>query len=721
MGASVRSVLDIATTALFGNQAAIATTSNNVANVNTEGYSRRSVNFEESYSLDYNPGQIGTGVQATEVVRHFDMFVEAQFLDKSTLDSRYETLWDNLQSVDNLVNESATDGIHALITQFFNDWQELSLNPDDYSMRESLTGDTENLITLLNSVDSDLADLQQMASDTVADQVSEVNQILEEIASVNKQISIHEIPGQNNANELLDERDRLVRQLSEYIDVDVLSYSSTAMSALGNNNSSAQDWSLVTKAGQTLVQGSSTYQFSYEGPQAWSSLSAGSTFDGEVQFDGSSSFEYTLEVVSGGSVAASSNASGAAAMFRVSMDGGRTWLKDDDGNVRLFAARPESEKIDIEGVDVWFDGATQDMQEGDSFIIMPKNGLYWHRTTSDKVNVTPLIRADGTDDTTRITGGAITANLSFIGGYAGKYRDKIDAVAEALIWETNRAHSQGAGLTMFNSVLGDYSVRDSSLALGNDSSGLHWSDKLSSGNLQVYVFDAASGDLSNSSSYGSLDFDPSTPGVQNFDPGVHSLSNVATAFNTSFGDYLTATIVDNRLQLNSKAGYTFGFGTDTTGLLAGLGINTYFSGTGSTDISLNDDIVNDTNRINAGQINGAGQANPGDNITATTIGELATKDVNINSVFESTSSQTILEYYATTVAIVGGDTAGSEFMYNYNHALAEDLNERQQSVAGVNLDEEMTDLIKYQNSYQSAAKLITTADEMMQTVLGLKQ
>ncbi len=721
MSIGVRSVLDIATQALFGNQAAIATTSNNVANVNTEGYSRRSVRFEEGYSIDYKPGQIGTGVQATEVVRHFDMFVEAQFLDKSTLDNRYQSLWQNLQSVDNLVNESKTDGIHALLSQFFNDWQKLSQNPDDYSMRESLTGDTQSLLTLLNSVDSDLADLQQLASNTVADQVTEVNQILNEIAAVNQQISVHEIPGQNNVNQLLDERDRLVRELSEYIDVDVLGYQSTGVSALGNRNSNAQDWTLVTKAGQTLIQGSSVFKLSYEGPQAWNSLSGGSNFDGEIKFDGDSSFEYTLQVVSGGSVAAASNASGAAAMFRVSMDGGRTWLKDDDGNVRLFAARPESESVDIEGVEVWFEGATQPLQDGDMFTIMPKNGLYWYKTTSDKVNITPLVRADGSDDTTRLTGGSITANLSFIGGYAGKYRDKIDSMAETLIWETNRAHSQGAGLTMFNSVIGDYSVRDSSIALGDDSSGLHWSDKLSSGNLQVYFYNAASGDLSNSASYGALDFDPSTPGVQNFDPGIHSLSNVAAAFNSSFGSYLTASVVDNKLQLDSKAGYTFGFGTDSTGLLAGLGINTYFSGTGSSNIAINDDIVNDSNRINAGKINGAGQANSGDNVTATAVAELATKDVTIQSVYESTSSQTLLEYYATTVAIVGGDTAGSQFLYNYNHALAEDLNERQQSVAGVNLDEEMTDLIKYQNSYQSAAKLITTADEMMQTVLGLKQ
>ena len=73
------------------------------------------------------------------------------------------------------------------------------------------------------------------------------------------------------------------------------------------------------------------------------------------------------------------------------------------------------------------------------------------------------------------------------------------------------------------------------------------------------------------------------------------------------------------------------------------------------------------------------------------------------------------------VAEVGGDTERADFNYIYQKALSDDLDRRQQEVSGVNLDEEMSDMIKFQHSYTAAAKLITTADQMMQTLLGLKQ
>ena len=68
----------------------------------------------------------------------------------------------------------------------------------------------------------------------------------------------------------------------------------------------------------------------------------------------------------------------------------------------------------------------------------------------------------------------------------------------------------------------------------------------------------------------------------------------------------------------------------------------------------------------------------------------------------------------------GSDTYNAEFNFVYNKALADDLDARQQEVSGVNLDEEMSNLIKYQHSYTAAAKLISTADQMIQTLLTLK-
>ncbi len=91
-----------------------------------------------------------------------------------------------------------------------------------------------------------------------------------------------------------------------------------------------------------------------------------------------------------------------------------------------------------------------------------------------------------------------------------------------------------------------------------------------------------------------------------------------------------------------------------------------------------------------------------------------------STIRDGTTSQTLLEYYNSLVGNVGTDTAAAQYNYQFNKALADELDNRQQQAMGVNLDEEMANLIKYQHAFTAAAKLVTTADQMMQTLLSLK-
>jgi flagellar hook-associated protein 1 FlgK len=119
-------------------------------------------------------------------------------------------------------------------------------------------------------------------------------------------------------------------------------------------------------------------------------------------------------------------------------------------------------------------------------------------------------------------------------------------------------------------------------------------------------------------------------------------------------------------------------------------------------------------------VNGAGEVNSGDNTIAAAVAALEKKDVDITTLADGTTSQTVSEYFSALVSKVGSDVSNSKFNYEYQAALASDLKAKQESVSGVNLDEEMTSLIKYQHAYTAAAKLITTADSMMQVLLGIK-
>ena len=204
----------------------------------------------------------------------------------------------------------------------------------------------------------------------------------------------------------------------------------------------------------------------------------------------------------------------------------------------------------------------------------------------------------------------------------------------------------------------------------------------------------------------------------NFNPG-HSLNDVRIAFNNIPG--ITAEISDNRLLLTATAPNTsFAFGTDSTGLLAALGINTFFDGTDARSFSLNQEVFNNLEFINAGHVNGAGEINPGDNETAKAMAALQYEKVQFRTSFQGRTSQTLQNFYGSLVGDAGAASANAKFNFSYHKALADDLRNRQEEVSGVNLDEEMSSLIKFQHSYSAAAKLISTADQMFQTILSMK-
>lgn len=711
MSFGANSILDMGRQALFASQVQLQVTGENIANVNTEGYARRSVVLEEQNYIDYRPGQLGTGVVAKEVVRDFDEMVETLYLEQNSLSEKWGQLFEQLQGVETLLNESSGTGISTAMSNYFNSWNDAAQRPDNYGSRQEVVNQALTMISTLSQVDNDLQLMQNRVNDIVSDQVRDANSLMAEIADLNEQIQVHHIEGINNANSLFDERARKVRELGEIIDI-------TTIDNGGGN------FTVLTSAGQNLVDGATHFSLEFGAAEAVTDLRTDSTFDGAIYYEGSDDFEYTIEFLgsNGGSssIAGPTSAAGTAAKFRVSLDGGVTWLTDEDGNERQFSAREYDDRVKVDDLTIWF-GSTTDSKvspsgnfaAGDIFKISPRQGLYWVENTSHKEEITPQLHFNGEENTKRVTGGSLSALLTFRDNYAGKYREKLGEMTETLIWETNRRHSQGAGLQSFSILDATYSVTDASKALGSDSTGLAFGDRLQSGSAFVYVYDSDSGLLMSSAA---LDFG----GGASFDPDIHSLNDVETAIETTFNGLIDVQITNNKLLLTASAGTTFAFGTDTSGLLAGLGLNTFFKGDSPDDIGINEKITSDLDYLATGHVNGSGEMNPGDNTTALEMYELRETDVTINSSVEGTVNTSILEYYNSLVGNVGSDTSRASFNTDFYSTLSKDLNERQQAISGVNLDEEMSDLVKYQASFTAAAKLITTADQMLQTILSLK-
>jgi len=695
----ITSVLNIGRWALFSSQSAIETTGNNIANVNTEGYSRREVLLEEAPSLNMSPGQLGTGVRATEVIRHFNDFIETQYTSKLSDQKRWETLSENLKTVESVFNDSDDAGLNKALSQFWSLWQDVAQRPEDESTRTALLGQTQNLLNTMHIADQDMTRLQRQMDDFIRQDVSEVNDMLGQVADLNVKITANTVEGRNNPNKLLDDRNRLIRELSTKMDLKVID------NGLG-------DMIITTKAGHTLVDGPESYRIAQEGPQTTQSLTSGSSFDGEMVFEGSSEYEYTFEVTSTGPVGG-----GGPAELRVSIDGGQTWLKDEDGDDLRLSAMGAGGKVTVPNSDVkvWFEDYSNQLQSGDTFTVVPKSGLYWYENTSSKMNITPMVRSNGQDNDRRVVGGTLAGEFMFRDAAIGEYREKLNAFAKGLVWEVNRIHSQGAGLEKLAEVNGTYQVDNSGVALASESSGLAYNTRLQSGSMSFYLYDENTGDLESGNPQ-SIAFDPTEQSGGT--PADGSLETLTTRIDGL--DNISATIVNGSLQVSADPGYEFAIGHDSTGVLAALGVNTYFQGSDSEDIALNSTVNNNLNFINAAHVNGAGEVNQGDNTTALAIGDLQFTEVELTTKSEGTTTQTLQEYYSSLTSTVGSRTAEAQYNADFFKTLADDLDERQKEVSGVNLDEEMSNLIKYQQAYTAAAKLITTAEEMMQTLMRLK-
>ena len=700
-------LMNVGKTALNAAQAWISVTGGNIANADTEGYTRRYVDQRDAGTLVAKPGGEGLGVNAQQVLRYFNSFLESSYVRQSTNSARWGEQENIMGTLESLFNESNRAGISSSMNAFFTAWQMLAQRPGDTASREDLLSYADNLCDMLGNTSASVKALQSQMDVSINQSVSRVNELAKSIASLNKQINATTVDGVSNPNDLLDQRDQLVREMATYVDVKTM-------------DSGGGNFTVALTTGQPLVQGVNTNDLEIREPRAENRLSVGSPYTGSIQYDGSDSHEYTIDIVSGGNAGPAGTAGNPT--FRVSLDGGKTWLRDENGNEQHYeisSTGASTDPVQVKNLKISFD-STSNFTVGDKFDIIPKTGLYWIEPTRGPQNVTPQVGFDGTDTAGRVSGGKLTTYFNIRDDNCGRYMDELDATAKSLIWEVNRIHSQGAGTSQFDFAQGQQGVSNTTVPLGSAQAVLPESSRLQAGNVNFYFYNKTSGDYVSS---GQLDFSAITPGTPNFDPSKHSLNDVVSAINSSFPGELTATIQDGKLVLNTAAGSNlqFALGTDSTGMMAALGVNTFFTGTTASNIATSKQLHDNENYIAAGQVNGQQQINKGDNATATAIGKLASTNVTISTAWKTTSNQTIGQYYASLVTTVGADTRLAKTNSEYHKALTSDLSEQVSSASGVNLDEEMANLIKYQHSYTAAAKLITTADQMLQTLLGLKQ
>ena len=234
--ASIFSTFNTAKSGLTVHQSGINVTSHNIANSSTVGYSRQRAKIQTSrpITLGAEAGQVGTGAQISAIERVRDSFLDYQVRVETAELGKYSTKLDYLSQVEGIFNEPSDTGISTALSDFFDAFQELSKQSTSSSTRVVVTQKTKTLCDLINNTYTKLEKLQENSVESLKNSVKEVNSILEQLTTVNNQIRIASITG-DQPNDLMDSRDNLLDELSSKfgIDVDKTQFNGNDITATG--------------------------------------------------------------------------------------------------------------------------------------------------------------------------------------------------------------------------------------------------------------------------------------------------------------------------------------------------------------------------------------------------------------------------------------------------------------------------------------------------------
>jgi len=590
----IGSALDIARNSMYASQLATEITSHNIANANTQGYSKQNLRVESNYPITMEPGQMGTGVRAVEVFRNYNVFLNEQVTRKKSDYNFWNAQRNVMDGIEPIFNESDGNGLNGLMSEFWNAWADLANNPDGMPERQSLLGETDNLNSMIRSIDTNLRDNQTNIDNNISGAVDQVNVIIQQIANLNKSISSVEVPGSINANDLRDRRDLLLEQLSENLDISYYEEKQT------------NQVMVFILGGTPLVLGNDAYSLSTSRDPASGSMN--------VNWNDSS---------------------------------GRT--------------------LDI---------------------------------------------------THKLKGGKIAGWVD-ARDKATSYLDSLNKLTKELVWQVNTLHSEGVGLHAVSEVTGTVQVSALTDDLGAD---FFFSDRYQSGGaFDIVVYDT-SGQAVN---------------TYTINPAGTTVGDLINDINTKVaagGSEITASLTggtSGNFQIQANGAYTFAIQPNTANqsnnALAVLGTNTFFSwseqvGQPVSDITrtidINPALEANAELISSGYLDSNNNVAPGANEVANAMSAL--QDLVVPDMGGLGVDTTMDAYYSSLVAQVGIDAQNAIHNESFNDTLLSQYIKQKENVAGVNLDEEMTELLKNQHLYQASAKLIGICDEMMQSLLSIQ-
>lgn len=286
--------------------------------------------------------------------------------------------------------------------------------------------------------------------------------------------------------------------------------------------------------------------------------------------------------------------------------------------------------------------------------------------------------------------GLIESRDTVLGGFL----NDLDSFSQSLIYEFNKVYSCGQGLTGYDSVVGEYAVDSANAALNN--AGLTYTPTTGAFTIQVY------NSSTNSTTNTTINIDLTGLGHDT------TLDDVVDQINQISG--LRATIDSNNVLniASTSSDVTFAFANDTSGTLAALGINTFFTGDSASSIGVNQQLQDDPSKFAAS----TGGVAVDTNNAVTLAGFISTPLTSQNGASIST-------LYDNMVNNVTQNAAVASAQYQAASVYQQTLQSERDAISGVSVDEETVNMLAVQRAYQASAKVISTVNDLFDTLLNL--
>ncbi|MDE1006933.1 MAG: flagellar hook-associated protein FlgK [Paraburkholderia fungorum] len=656
-------LINLGLSGLNAAQWGLTTTGQNISNASTPGYTIETPVYAESAGQYTGSGYLPQGVSTVTVTRQYSQYLTTQLNNAQSSGSSLSTYNTLISQLNNLVG-SPTSGIASAITSYFTGLQNVSNNASSLATRQTAMSGAQTLVNQINAAGQQYDALRQSVNTQLSNTVSQINSYTQQIAQLNGQISQASTQGQP-PNQLMDQRDLAVSNLSQLIGVNVV-----------NSNGS---YSVFMANGQPLVSSTNSYNLG-------TAPSTGDTSELSVQYLGQAGANPAAapqnlpdSKVTGGTL-------GGLLAFRSQT------LDPAEAQLGAIAVSFASQVNAQNSLGVTLAGA----QGGALFSV---GG--------------PTVYAN-----TQNTGNA-QLNVSFANP------------AQPTTGDYTLSYN-GSVYTLTDNSTGN--VVGSAANLSQPINGLNFSTTGTMNAGDSFTVEPTRGALN---SFNTATTDPSA--IAAAAPVLGS----ATASNTGTGTITQGTVTAGYTMPNATTTLSYN-GTGLTGFPAGSTVTvtagtpptTTTYNTGTTPVIPYSATTGATLTINntaAGSMNGvsvtiSGAPAAGDTFTigpntgASNDGRNALALSNLsNAKALAGGTVTLTGAYANYVNQIGNQTNQIQTSSTAQTALVTQITTAQQSVSGVNINEEAANLLQYQQLYQANSKVIQTAQTLFQTILGIFQ